>query len=54
MTRLVIYKCIAAGVGETGEPRGKPTNKPLSSVSSAGADKLDHVFNFNCGEASES
>jgi hypothetical protein len=40
MTRLVIDKCIAAGVGETRDPRGKPTNKPLSLVSSAGADKF--------------
>ena len=29
MTRLVSDKCIAAGVGETGDPRGKPTIKLL-------------------------
>ena len=31
MPRLRIDKFIAAGVGETGDPIGKPTIKPLSS-----------------------
>ena len=41
-------------MGETGDPRGKPTIKPMSWAPSNGPNKLNHVYNFIIGEASES
>ena len=52
MTRVI--KCRCAGVGETGGPREKPTNKPIFKGYLAATYKLEHLLNHSQGEAWQS